>query len=240
MEGGPREQPMRLARERTPIRPLAMDLVERAEDPRGRWLPPPASAAAAEKFGGVGRRRFGLVCPPKVVCHAEVDDTTRELGKRTLGVGGRGVPTWCTCGGIRRGDRSIRDVSVTAGGNRRRERRRSELSSEAAGGPACGDPVTWTRPAARSRRRRIVPEHHSKGPSPVVFWTALGATGVAAGVATVFTVMIKSKHDDFVAHPSQTTADDGSSAQTRARIAWGVTAFAATTLVVGVLTMGPG
>ncbi|MBX3219377.1 MAG: hypothetical protein KF795_02590 [Labilithrix sp.] len=82
-------------------------------------------------------------------------------------------------------------------------------------------------PSARERR----------GPAPAFFWAAAGATAAAAGVATVFTVVLEGRHDDFVARPSAETAAAGDRAQTNARVAWAVTgALAVTTGVLALLT----
>jgi len=77
----------------------------------------------------------------------------------------------------------------------------------------------------------------ARGISPVFFWSAAGATVAAAGIATVFTVVLENRHDDFVARPTPETAAAGESAQANVRIAWAAAgALAITTGVFAWLT----
>lgn len=92
---------------------------------------------------------------------------------------------------------------------------------------------------ALDARRETPPRaaRERRGTSPAFFWAAAGATAAAAGVATVFTVVLERRHDDFVARPSAETAAAGDRAQTNVRVAWAVTgAFAVTTGVLALLT----
>jgi hypothetical protein len=72
-----------------------------------------------------------------------------------------------------------------------------------------------------------------QGLPPVLFWTALGVTAVGVGTSTALTLATKRRHDDFVREPSAEAARAGEAAQTRARVAWGVTgALAVATAIV--------
>jgi hypothetical protein len=72
-----------------------------------------------------------------------------------------------------------------------------------------------------------------QGLPPVLFWTALGVTAVGVGTSTALTLATKRRHDDFVREPSADAARAGEAAQTRARVAWGVTgALAVATAIV--------
>jgi hypothetical protein len=76
-----------------------------------------------------------------------------------------------------------------------------------------------------------------RGVAPAFFWAAAGATVASAGVATVFTLVLGERHDDFVQRPSAETAAAGESAQAHARIAWAVTgALALTTGALALFT----
>ncbi|WP_394850657.1 outer membrane protein assembly factor BamD [Pendulispora brunnea] len=212
---------------------LAMELVERAETRAVDGALAELAQRLKKKFvGSAGKIR--VVCPVDVACTATVDDNA----ERTI-EGGRAV--WVAPGKhiahlrARNGKPVDREISVAAGATADVTASSSELAPAATGVAVAGSPKTDGHEVQPPPE--ILPERHTSGIAPVYFWTALGVTGAAVATATVFTVMTKSKHDDFVSNPSQQTADDGESAQTLARVAWGVTgAFAATTIVLAALT----
>jgi hypothetical protein len=77
----------------------------------------------------------------------------------------------------------------------------------------------------------------SGGISPVFFWSGVAISGITAGAATALTVVAVNRHDQFVADPSATTAQNGESSQTRAQIAWAAAGtFTAATVVLGLFT----
>ncbi|WP_394828460.1 hypothetical protein [Pendulispora albinea] len=216
---------------------LAMALVERAEARAVDGTLAELAQRLRKRFAS-SAGKIRLVCPSEVHCRATIDNREGELEH------GRGA--WVTPGKhtahIRATDATsserapvLREVTVTGGATFDVTASAAELAPPATKNEAAEAPKT--APTVVQPPAEILPEYHSKGIAPVYFWTALGATAVAAGTATVFTIMTKSRHDDFVSNPSQQTADDGQSAQTRARIVWGITgALAATTIVVAALT----
>lgn len=77
----------------------------------------------------------------------------------------------------------------------------------------------------------------SGGVSPVFFWSGVAISGITAGAATALTVLAVNRHDQFVADPSATTAQNGESSQARAQIAWAAAGtFTAATVVLGLFT----
>jgi len=219
---------------------LAMDLVERAETRAVDGSLVELAQRLRKRFGSAAGR-IRLVCPPHLACRGRVDDRDRELedGRTAWATTGKHIvhvraETADAASAKDQAPGIDREILVSAGAVTDVTPLAPELTSKpAVNPPNVHAPVSQDTQAAPE----ILPERHSKGIAPVYFWTTLGVTVAAAGAATVFTVMIKSKHDDFVANPTQQTADDGQSAQTRARIVWGVTgALAVTTIAVGALT----
>lgn len=112
-----------------------------------------------------------------------------------------------------------------------------EIALALAEGQTIDVPVDAPDAARALDARRAPAAGPRRGVSPAFFWAAAGATAAAAGVATVFTVVLGQRHDDFVARPSADTAAAGDRAQTNVRVAWAVTgAFAVTTGVLALLT----
>ena len=212
---------------------LALELVERAETRAVDGALAELAQRLKRKFAGAAGK-IRLVCPVDVPCTATVDEDaerTVEAGHSVWVAPGKHVAH------LRARDKGKsvdREVTVTAGATADVTASSADLAPLATIG-AGATPKDDTRELQPPPEIRA--ERHSTGVAPVYFWTALGVTTAAAATATVFTVITKGKHDDFVSSPSQQTADDGKSAQTLARVAWGVTgAFAATTIVLAALT----
>ncbi|WP_394839942.1 outer membrane protein assembly factor BamD [Pendulispora rubella] len=218
---------------------LAMELVERAETRAVDGALAELAQRLRKKFvGSAGKIR--VVCPADVPCTATIDDNaerTVEGGRSVWVAPGKHIAHLRARNARSSGAKPVdREVAVAAGATADVTASSSELAPTASAGVATAGAVQ-TDPREVQPPPEIRPERRASGLAPVYFWTALGVTGAAVATATVFTVITKQRHDDFVSNPSQQTADDGSSAQTLARVAWGVTgAFAATTIVLAALT----
>ena len=215
---------------------LGMELADRADARAVDGSLAELSQRLRKRYAGMAGR-VRLVCPADAPCRATVDDRTTEFetGRAAWVTNGRHVAHIHSAIGEHAAVVD-REVVIVGGATVDVTAPSSELTPGVPKGPVAMN-GSKTRAADTTPPQDIVPERRSRGLAPAYFWTALGATAVAAGTATVFTIMTKSRHDDFVASPSQQTADDGQSAQTRARIVWGVTgAFAATTIVLAALT----
>jgi len=225
---------------------LGMELVERAETRAVDGALADLAQRLRKRFAG-SAGKIRLMCPPDIPCRATVDDNKeRQLEHgRTLWVApGKHVAHLqatnlqaAHASENERGNAVDREVTVAAGATADVTASSADLAPPIAAVASGADARKTSRETTVQPPAEILPERHSTGIAPVYFWTSLGVTAAAAATATVFTVMTKQRHDDFVASPSQQTADDGQSAQTRARIVWGITgAFAATTIVLAAVT----
>lgn len=190
---------------------LAMNLVERSEA-RERGSSPSVAELARklrERFEK-SASRVRLVCTS--TCSATLDGVTTAAGLRWVAPG-----------------RHLVAFDATDGSH-------VEVALELAPGETIDVPVDSPDAARTFDTRRAAPPER-RGIAPAFFWAAAGATVASAGVATLFTVILGQRHDDFVERPSAETAAAGESAQTRVRVAWAMTgALAVTTGVLALFT----
>jgi hypothetical protein len=222
---------------------LAMNLVERSEQrARASSNTDPVIAGLARKLrarfeASAGRIRVSCM-PETASCASTVDGEAVGASRTRWVTPGRHVVALGESGGappevqvvVRAGETvdvpraGVEASSVDAGAGAREDGRTAAAGSGPEHAAATGA-APAAEPAARS------------GLSPVFFWSGVAATGASVAVASILTVVVAGKHDDFVERPSVETARDGDAAQTRARVVWGVAgAFAVTTVVLGVLT----
>lgn len=198
--------------------PLAMSLVERAEQRAADGTLAELAKRLRARFAReVGHVR--VVCPSK--CEASLN-------------GHDGLSHWVTPGTYRvKFENGEKEVSVAAGAD-------VEVSPPASSpAPAPAPAVVPLAPLETpvDKPPPPPPPAESHGLRPWTFWAGVGLTGAAAVTAGAFTFMSKSRHDDFVANPSEMTAAEGEAAQTRAAIAWSITgALFLTTAVIAFFT----
>lgn len=187
---------------------LAMELADRAE----RRAHDRATGDLAKKLRArfearAGRLRFACAAP---ACEVEIDGVEVDATR----------PRWVRPGThavvIVRGElRETREVDVAAG---------TVVDIDADGRAALAE-----APPAPP-----VPE---RGLPRAVLWSSIALTGVSAAAATMLTVDLVRRHDAFVESPSAQAARDGDAAQTRTRVAWGITGvLAIATVIVGLET----
>lgn len=210
---------------------LAMNLVERSDERARGKAHDPAVTELTRKL----RRRFEpaagrirVSCPVGAECRPSVDGDSVDAARARWFTAGQHVVTLETGAGAAP---MTRKVMVRAG----------ETLEVAFAGPSAESTATVVVPRlvppATTRDDARTPAPGRTGLSPAVFWAGIAATGIAAGTSTILTTVVANRHDDFVARPSAETAEAGTAAQTRARVAWTVTgAFAITTVVLAVLT----
>ena len=192
---------------------LAMNLVERAETRPSEREIADLSQRLRARFGhAVGRIRF--VCMQ--ACKADVDGARVDANR----------PRWVEPGkhsiDLRtEASRVERDVSVGAG---------ETISVAIDDATAAPIDVATTSKATEPAAAPAPPR--DRGLPRYVFWSTVALTGIAAGTATVLTIDVARRHDEFVAAPSAEASRDGEAAQTRARIVWGVTGVLALAAVV--------
>ncbi len=202
---------------------LAMNLVERSELRARTSSLEPAAIELARKLrvrfeGAVARLHAS--CAPEVTCRASVDGEALDPALVRWVLPGKHVVSFDA------GAAPItREVEVRAG----------ERLDVPMGTPSASS--SSPTPPPISKLAVEAPPPRSSGLAPAFFWSGVAVTGVTVAFASVLTVVVGNRHDDFVAQPSRAAADAGDSAQTRARIVWAAAgAFAATTVVVGLLT----
>lgn len=199
---------------------LAMNLVERSELRARTSALEPAVVELARKLRvrfEASAARLHATCAPETTCHASVDGAALDPtlvqwvlpGKHVVSFEAGAAPI-------------TSEVEVRAG----------ERLDVPMGTPSVPPP-----PPPPLAKPLEPPPPRASGLAPAFFWSGVAVTGVTVAFASVLTVVVGNRHDDFVAQPSRATADAGAAAQTRARIAWAAgVAFAATTVILGLLT----
>lgn len=210
---------------------LAMNLVERSEERARGEAPDPAVTELSRKL----RRRFETAagrirvsCAAEAPCRASVDGEVIGVARARWVTAGEHVVSFDAGPGLAP---FTRKVAVRAG-----ETVEVPFASTGNDTSTTVVPEAVVAPAKPRDEAKPAPAQRS-GLSPSFFWTGVAATGVAASVSIILTVVTANRHAEFVDQPSAETADAGEAAQTRARVAWGLTgAFAVTTVVFGLLT----
>jgi hypothetical protein len=203
---------------------LAMNLVERSEL-RAQTSPlEPAVVELARKLRArfeTSAARLEPTCAPEPTCRPRIDGTPVDPPRGRWVLPGKHVVAFET------GAAPItREVVLRAG------ERLDVPMGVASEPPAPPAPVAPAGPAPEA------PAPPSAGGlHPAFFWTGVAVTGVAVAAASVLTVVVGNRHDDFLAQPSRATADAGDAAQTRARVVWAIAGVsAAATVVLAVFT----
>ena len=200
---------------------LAMNLVERSELRARTSALDPAVVELARKLRArfeAAAARLHASCAPEAACRASVDGEALDPTLLRWVVPGKHVVSFDAGGAP-----ITHEVEVRAG-----ERREVPMGMPTAPTP----PPSVTRAAPEPP-----PPPTATGLAPAFFWSGVAVTGVTIAFASVLTVVVGNRHDDFVAQPSRATADAGESAQTRARIVWvAAGALAVTTVVLGLFT----
>lgn len=195
--------------------PLAMNLVDRAEARSGEREIADLSQRLRARFAqAAGRVRF--VCMQ--TCKADVDGAPVDANR----------PRWVAPGAhsivlATEAARVEREVSVGAG--EIVSVAIDEAAERQAAGASAPAPVQVPASSAPSARR-------DRGLPSYLFWSTAALGGIAAGAATLLTIDVARRHDEFVAAPSAQASREGDAAQTRARVAWGVTGVIAIAAVV--------
>jgi hypothetical protein len=209
---------------------LAMNLVERSEARARAETQATAVNELTRKLRQRYQRTAGRIvvsCPAGVECLPSLDGEPIGAARTRWVTPGDHVLALATAAGVAPVSRK---VTVRAGET-------VEVELGTAGGEPEGRGSSDLGALPAPRGDRTAPATPSAGLPPAVFWTALGATGLAVATSTLLTVVVANRHDDFVARPSAETADAGDAAQTRARVAWSVSAaFAVTTVAIGLMT----
>jgi len=201
--------------------PLAMNLVERgATRTNEREIADLSQRLRARFAGSAGRLHFACM----QACNADVDGAPVDANR----------PRWVAPGRhavVLRTDaaRVEREVSVRAGET-------VALAIDEASAPP-SDATSSSVAPGPAPTSAPQPSRADRGLPPVIFWSTVALAGIGAATSTVMTIDVARRHEDFVAAPSAEASRDGEAAQTRTRIAWGVTGvLALAAVVVGLKT----